>query len=210
MPPSKSDKSTGRTKKPSPPLEAGDPPRPPQKLNLGCGTFIMGVCIIVLLGKFLPHPTRGPAAATVPKPEAAKPDSKPTRVAATPPKPAEPAKKPPAPPKPAPARAEAPLPKPTPVAAKPDPIKPESDDGDRPVVFNSPWNNSVWQVERYVKRGLHDAASFEALEWGKVAGTAKGYRVRCKYRSKNVLGIYATQSKTFLLNKSGEVYAVKN
>lgn len=203
MPPSKSDKSTGRTKKPSPSHEAGDQTPPAQRLNLGCGTFIMGVCVIVLLGKFLPHPTRGPTAATVPKTET----TKPVRVAAAPLKPPEPAKKPPVAPKSAPARAEA-L-KPT-AAAKSDTVKPESDDGDRPVVFNSPWNRSVWQVERYVKRGLHDAASFEALEWGKVAGTAKGYQVRCKYRSKNVLGVYATQSKTFLLDKKGEVYAVKN
>ncbi|MGZ8217213.1 hypothetical protein [Methylomagnum sp.] len=206
MPPTKSDKSTGRAKKPGPSLDAGDKPQPPQKLNLGCGTFIMGVCIIVLLGKFLPHPTRGLTAAPSAKAEAPKPESKAARVAATSSKPLEMPKKTPATLKPVPVRVEAAKTD----LAKAEPAKPESDGGDRPVVFNSPWNNSVWQVERYVKRSLHDAASFEALEWGKVIGTTKGYQVRCKYRSKNLLGVYATQTKTFLLNKNGEVYGAKH
>lgn len=202
MPPTKSDKSTGRAK-PSPSPDAEDKSRPPQKLNLGCGTFIMGVCVVVLLGKFLPHPNRGAPSAPTTKTGAAKPEPKPVRAAMAPPKPTEPAKK----------TATVAKPSPTPVRTEAvksaDPPKSETDSGDRPVVFNSPWNGSVWQVERYLKKSLYDAASFEALEWGKVVAHPKGYQVQCKYRSKNVLGVYATQTKTFLLNKNGEVLGMK-
>ena len=75
-------------------------------------------------------------------------------------------------------------------------------------VFNDPWTGAVRQVERYLKQRLHDASSFEAIEWGPVTETQRGYKVWCKYKAKNVLGVYATQTKTFLLGKTGEVYAV--
>ena len=79
------------------------------------------------------------------------------------------------------------------------------------VVFNSPWDNSVEQVERYLKRRMHDASSMEILEWGKVSATDRGgYQVRCTFRSKNVLGNFATQSKVFVLNKEGEVTDIRD
>lgn len=79
------------------------------------------------------------------------------------------------------------------------------------VVFNSPWDNSVSQVERYLKRRMHDASSMEVLEWGKVSTTDRGgYQVRCTFRSKNVLGNYATQSKVFVMDSAGEVIDIRD
>jgi hypothetical protein len=198
----KSDNSSGRASTKVRRDAGGEPPAP-QKLNLGCGTLIAGICIIMLLGKFLPHgprrsaadPAPPPAAKTLARPEAQKGESR--RVAAAAPqKPADAPKKPPSPPQPV-----------RPDAAK---VQGKPASGERNIVFNNPWNGSVWQVERYLKRRLYDAASFEPIEWGPVVGNAKGYRVQCKFRSKNVLGVYATQTRTFFLDRNGEVYAVKD
>ena len=79
------------------------------------------------------------------------------------------------------------------------------------VVFNSPWDQSVAQVERYLKRRMHDASSMEILEWGKVSSTNRGgYQVRCTFRSKNVLGNFATQSKVFVMDRDGEVIDIRD
>jgi hypothetical protein len=162
----------------------------PQRLNLGCGTLLGGICVIVLLGRLLPHEAIRPASPA--KAEARNPDAGPRRTTLPP--------------------QVASSPKPSTHstgAVRLNAGKPQGSSGDRPVVFNDPWNGAVWQVERYLKQHLHDATSFEALEWGPVTRNAKGYQVRCKFRSKNVLGVYATQSKTFYLSRSGDVYAVK-
>lgn len=78
------------------------------------------------------------------------------------------------------------------------------------VVFNSPWNQSVAQVERYLKRHAHNADSIDILEWGKVVVLDRSYQVRCTYRSKNVLGKFATQSKLFVLDQRGEVVDIRD
>ncbi len=176
---------------------------PPTRLRLGCAPLLTGICLVALLGKFLPHePKRASAVPTAPtEPRKLQTEAKPAPAAE------------PRPTKPAPQKtADAPR-KPE-VSAKPTPpVRPAkptaAETADRAIVSNSPWNGSVRQVERYLKNSLHDAASFEAIEWSPVVETKKGFQVRCKFRSKNVLGIYVTQSKTFLLDKSGEVYAVK-
>jgi hypothetical protein len=215
----KSEKSAARVRK-KPPAPA-EPPPAPERLNLGCGTLLIALCILGLLGKFLPHESRRTAAVSQPVPKpAAKParsaagetPSKPPRTAASerlsksmraapqeradtlPAKPLPPAKKPAA----AKTRSEAVPPSPVPADTR------------RPAVYNDPWDNSVAQVEHYIKRSLHDASSFEAQEWGKVEETKGGYRVRCTYRSRNLLGAVAIQTRTFLLNREGEVYAVKD
>ncbi|SMF95615.1 hypothetical protein SAMN02949497_2980 [Methylomagnum ishizawai] len=188
-------------KPPAPEGAAAPPPaaaNPPPKLRLGCAPLIVGVVLVALLGKFLPHETRRtPAAMPAATPRDSKAEVKPARPEPrpqkpVPPKTAEVPRKPDTPPKTGPA------------AVKAQPAAPE-----RPAVANSPWNGSVRQVERYLKNSLYDAASFEAIEWSPVVETKKGYQVRCKYRSKNVLGVYVTQSKTFFLDRGGEVYAVK-
>ena len=92
-----------------------------------------------------------------------------------------------------------------PVARMPDAVL-----AGKSVVFNSPWNQSVEQVERYLKRHTHNADSIEVLEWGKVARVDQGYQVRCTFKSRNVLGNVATQSKVFVLDKNGEVSDIRD
>lgn len=196
-------------KKPAaPPAEAppGAVPPPRDPLRLGCAPLITGVCLVVLLGKFLPHEMRRSSAQ--PEPPGA------ARLAQAEAKPVQPERRLPPPEASAkPAEASKPV-----AAGKPKPVAPEAAKPgiaslvDRAIGTGGPWSGGglVKQAERYLKNSLYDAASFEALEWGTVVENKKGYQVRCKFRSKNVLGVYATQSKTVLLTKAGEAYALKD
>lgn len=87
---------------------------------------------------------------------------------------------------------------------------PEADIPLGAVVFNSPWNQSVEQVERYLKRHTHDPGSLEIIEWGKVQTAQEGFQVRCSFRSKNVLGNVATQSRNFVLSPDGNVVDIRD
>lgn len=78
------------------------------------------------------------------------------------------------------------------------------------AVINSPWNGSVEQVEHYLRRHTHDADSMEFIEWGKVRQTPQGFEVRCTFRSRNVLGKVATQSKNFLLTPEGDISDIRD
>lgn len=80
----------------------------------------------------------------------------------------------------------------------------------RDAVFNNPWNHAVAPVERYLKQHVHDAASIELLEWGQVEVTPHGYQVRCVYKSKNVLGKMATQSRLFVMDREGKVIDIRD
>lgn len=77
-------------------------------------------------------------------------------------------------------------------------------------VFNNPWSHGVEPVERYLKQHVHDAASIELLEWGQVEATREGYQVRCVYKSKNVLGKMATQSRLFVMDREGRVIDIRD
>jgi hypothetical protein len=78
-------------------------------------------------------------------------------------------------------------------------------------VVNSPWDSSVRQVERYLKKNLKDPKSFDAIEWSPVASRSDGgYQVRCKYRAKNSLGGYVIANQIFVMNSEGNVISVMN
>jgi hypothetical protein len=77
-------------------------------------------------------------------------------------------------------------------------------------VFNNPWDQSVDQVARYLKKHTHDAASLSILDWGKVTKNKQGYEVRCTFRSKNVLGREITQTRTFVLSPTGEIKDIRD
>ncbi|NBS15567.1 MAG: hypothetical protein EBT06_09000 [Gammaproteobacteria bacterium] len=98
------------------------------------------------------------------------------------------------------------------VASSKEPNKPPARvaEAGKDLVFNSPWNQSVDQVERYLKHHTHDAASMSILEWGRVEVTEAGYQVRCGFKSRNVLGKWTSQNKLFVLNRSGEVVDVRD
>lgn len=74
-----------------------------------------------------------------------------------------------------------------------------------PAVQNSPWDGSVYQVERFLDKNLKDPDSYQAIEWGNVVGTDTGFIVRVKFRAKNSFGGYEVAHKLFSLDKSGAV-----
>lgn len=78
----------------------------------------------------------------------------------------------------------------------------------REIVYNSPWDGSVRQVERWLKNNLKDPDSFQAIEWSPVTKTSNGFMVRCKYRAKNSFGGYVVEERVFSLDGTGEVSKV--
>lgn len=81
-------------------------------------------------------------------------------------------------------------------------------------VRNSPWDSSVHQVERYLKRNLKDPNSFEALSWSKVYdknnnNSGYRYKVRVKYKAKNSFGGYVIENDIFFLDEKGNVVRVE-
>lgn len=75
----------------------------------------------------------------------------------------------------------------------------------KPVIRNSEWDGSVYQVERWLKNNLKDPDSFEAIAWGKVERTTNGYSVWCRYRAKNSFGGYVVEAQKFTINDDGVV-----
>jgi len=88
----------------------------------------------------------------------------------------------------------------------------DSDSGDSgsskssETVYNSSWDGSVRQVERFLKTNLKDPDSFEAIEWSPVNKQSDGsFMVRCKYRAKNSFGGYIIENQIFYLDSRGNV-----
>ncbi len=86
----------------------------------------------------------------------------------------------------------------------------------RESVYNSSWDGSVAQVERWLKGNLKDPGSFEAIEWSPVTKVPPGsnlphqYIVRCKYRAKNSFGGYVVEQKLFYLDAAGVVVSARD
>jgi DNA-directed RNA polymerase subunit RPC12/RpoP len=82
------------------------------------------------------------------------------------------------------------------------------------IVSNNPLDNSVYQVETYLKNSyLEDPGSYESIEWSKVIETQSAgfnFRVRHKYRVKNSFGDYEIENKIFLLDENGNVVGEKD
>ena len=76
----------------------------------------------------------------------------------------------------------------------------------RDVVYNSSWDGSVQQVERYLQQTLKDPDSFDAISWSPVLKTPTGgFAVRCKYRAKNSFGGYVIEQFVFFMDADGKV-----
>ena len=74
------------------------------------------------------------------------------------------------------------------------------------VVYNSAWDGSVSQVERYLKNEvLKDPDSYQSIEWSKVIKTEAGFAVRHKFRAKNSFGGYVVDNYVFTLDAQGNV-----
>ncbi len=75
-------------------------------------------------------------------------------------------------------------------------------------IQNSAWDNSVYQVEKYLKQNLKAPDSYESIEWSSVVEKDGNYQVRHKYRARNSFGGYVIENCIFILNKEGEVIDV--
>lgn len=81
------------------------------------------------------------------------------------------------------------------------------------VVYNSSFDGSVAQVEKYLEKNLKDPDSYEAIEWSdvkKVEGQSHRFVVRHKYRAKNGFGGMKIENKLFYLDGSGNVIDYKD
>ncbi len=83
------------------------------------------------------------------------------------------------------------------------------------IVYNSPYDASVSQVESYLKQQyLKDPDSYESISWSKVQTIDDSpnykYMVRNKFRAKNGFGGYNVENKVFYLDKEGNVVDVKD
>ena len=76
-------------------------------------------------------------------------------------------------------------------------------------ISNSPWDGSVYQVEKYLKANLKDPDSYEGMEWGKVIENNSNFIVRHKYRARNSFGGYVVEEYIFTLNIDGIIIAAK-
>lgn len=77
-------------------------------------------------------------------------------------------------------------------------------------VYNSAYDGSVWQVEKWMKSResiLKDPDSFQAIDWSQVKKDAEsgGYAVRCKYRARNGFGGYTIENRLFGLDRQGNI-----
>jgi len=82
------------------------------------------------------------------------------------------------------------------------------------IPSNSEWDGSVRQVKTWLKDNLKDPKSIEYIDWSPVSKWAQGYKVRCKYRSKNSFGGYVINNHLFYIqyNENGwwEVCTVRD
>lgn len=84
------------------------------------------------------------------------------------------------------------------------------------IVFNSGWDYSVRQVEKYLKSTLNDPNSYESIKWfqvvdaGENSNTFYRYYVKHHYRAKNAFGGYIIKRQIFYLDDQGNVLTSKD
>ncbi|WP_415713190.1 hypothetical protein [Maridesulfovibrio sp.] len=76
-------------------------------------------------------------------------------------------------------------------------------------VSNSPFDDSVAQVEEFLEKNLKNPDSLEIVEWGKVRNYTPDeplrYIVWCKYRAKNSFGGFVVEKKNFIFDGAGKI-----
>jgi len=72
--------------------------------------------------------------------------------------------------------------------------------------------NGVWT---WVSQNLHDADSYEAVNWGQIIkyddnlASGKAYRMVHDYRAKNALGAIVNNTTVFIFDKNGNVLSTE-
>ncbi len=83
-------------------------------------------------------------------------------------------------------------------------------DGTKPGMAAKPswvsyFDHSVPCVERYIKRSMNDADSYESVSWDLPVKNESGtWRVRHTFRGRNMLGGKVIDTKTFIVSKDGQ------
>ena len=76
----------------------------------------------------------------------------------------------------------------------------------RPVVENSSWDGSVYQVKAWYRKHLKDPGSVEYISWSPVVRNKNGtFMVRVRYRAKNSFGGYVIGEDVCGLSANGRV-----
>ena len=77
-----------------------------------------------------------------------------------------------------------------------------------PVVFNTQWNGSVWQVTDWLEKHVPNEQTLKVLHWGKVMHVKDEYMVRVKFSTKNKAGADVVSDKVFMLDGQGDILGV--
>lgn len=75
-------------------------------------------------------------------------------------------------------------------------------------VYNSRFDNSVWQVEEYVESKAKNPKSIKWISWGnvsKVSGQSYTYSVQCQHTEINNFDSQVTLTQTYYLDSQGTV-----
>lgn len=73
------------------------------------------------------------------------------------------------------------------------------------VVFNSAWDGSVWQADKYLKKIAKDPDSIEYIGWAPVKKTPEGFQVGVSLRAKNSFGAKVIENYLVKFDRSGGV-----
>ena len=77
-----------------------------------------------------------------------------------------------------------------------------------PVVFNTSYDGSVWQIRDWLKKHAKNPASLKVLHWGKVVDAGSGFTVHVRFTARNAAGADVVSDKLFSLDKDGDIVAV--
>jgi hypothetical protein len=78
-----------------------------------------------------------------------------------------------------------------------------------PIVFNTSYDGSVWQIKDWFKKHILDYSTLQVLHWGKVTDAKDGFTVHVTFKAKNKAGNYVTSDEVFALDKQGNITGMK-
>jgi len=78
-----------------------------------------------------------------------------------------------------------------------------------PVVFNTTYDGSVWQIKDWLKSHVLDYSTLQVLHWGKVTDVKGGFTVHVTFKARNKAGKYVTSDVVFDLDSQGNILGMK-
>lgn len=71
------------------------------------------------------------------------------------------------------------------------------------AIYNSSWDGSVHEVERWLERNVNNPKTLDFISWGQVVRHCNGYGVRVRFRASNAMGAIITESRIFRFSREG-------